>query len=233
MRTRTFVVIATGAALCAPVAALAASPRTEAPAAAAASALPKPDKAYVISGFRSARFGMNEAQVRSAIGKDFGRAAKIEKAANAAEGTTAMQASLAALDPGPGPAKVTYIFGATSKELIHINVVWASNDQPTHAVRQAMMQAGLELLAYFKTHIGKPKAAAAGLPNGPNTLVLYVAVDESGASVELSLDGIAFEHKVDGKTVSSPPADGPVSLAVSYARNVLQPDIKTIARGAY
>lgn len=215
--------------------AAAAQPATTSPSgnADAVANLPKPVAPMAIKGFRSARFGMKEAQVRAAIRNDFGANAKLSTAANAGEGTTALTVALASLDPGPGPAQVTYIFGASSKELIHVNVAWISADKPADAERSAMVRAGVELMAYFKSQFARPKAAAAGAASGVNGVVLYAAVDDAGASVEVKLDGVALARTVDDKTVASPKPAGPASLVISYARNALHPDIKTIRTGAF
>lgn len=232
MRTRTLTLIAATVLLSVPV--WESSAQTQAPAATvAARDLPRPRPPMAIRGFRSAHFGMNEAQVRTAIQKDFGSSAKLSKASNAAEGTTALVASLAKLDPGPGAARVVYVFGASSKGLIHVNVTWASTDQPNDATRQAMLQGGAELIEYFRNHPAKPKIAVGGVPANANGLVLYSAIDDAGASVEVQVQGIGFERTVDGKTVPSPLPSGPASLVVSYARSVLNPDIKTITPGAF
>src|SRR5262245_6157832 len=98
-------------------------PPTPAPAV-AAEAPSKPT--YDLKGFRTARFGMTEAEVRSAIQKDFAvKPDQIRTAPNALERTTALVVPLQALDPGPGPATAAYILGYKSKRLIQVNVVWA------------------------------------------------------------------------------------------------------------
>jgi hypothetical protein len=234
MQTRTFSFVAAviAAAISAPTASAQTTP-PEPSVAVAGEDLPKPPPPMVIRGFRSAHFGMNEAQVRAAIQKDLGSSSKITTAANVAEGTTALVASVPKLDPGPGAARVTYIFGTSSKGLIHVNVAWASSEKPTDAMRQAMIQGGLQLIAYFNGQATRPKAAAGGAAAGSNAIVMYGAVDDAGASVEVRVEGIAFERTVDGKTVPSPPPSGPASLIVSYGRSVLNPDIKTIAPGMF
>src|SRR5499427_8484013 len=60
---------------------------------------------YEVTGFRDARFGMTEAEVRAAVKKSFAvKDADIKTTANPTEGTTLLIARVDSLDPGPGPA---------------------------------------------------------------------------------------------------------------------------------
>ena len=74
---------------------------------------------YEVSGFRDARFGMTEAEVRAAVKKSFAvKDTDIKTGANPIEGTALLIVRVDSLDPGPGPATITYIFGNKSKKLI-------------------------------------------------------------------------------------------------------------------
>ena len=218
-----------------------------APAAASAAKIPAkpaaapklPDAAaasdYEIKGFRSAAFGMTSAQVRQAIATDFGAAAKITDNANPAEGTTALQVTVDHLDPGPGAAQVTYIFGATSKTLAHVNVVWVLQGEPTTEQRAAIITAAIQLTNYFQTLPTPPKATAGVTPTGPNGLLMFAAVDKKGAGVEVAADGISYQANAaaDGKPTASPAPKGPAVLRVSYIANAANPDIFRIKPGAF
>src|SRR5262245_16713901 len=92
--------------------------------AANAQELPK----YEVTGFRDARFGMTEPEVRTAIKKSFlVKDADIKTGSNPTEGTTLLTVRVSSLDPGPGTATVTYIFGNKSKKLIQVNVGWGED----------------------------------------------------------------------------------------------------------
>ena len=72
---------------------------------------------YEVSGFRDARFGMTEAEVRAAVKKSFAvKDTDIKTGANPIEGTALLIVRVDSLDPGPGPATITYIFGNKSKK---------------------------------------------------------------------------------------------------------------------
>src|SRR6185369_13874999 len=92
-------------------------PATEAPAATPAPAEP-------IDGFRSAKFGMAEAEVVAAIEKDFGvKAGDVAREDNPLEKTVALVAKVSDLIPDSGPARAVYILGYKTKALIQVNVV--------------------------------------------------------------------------------------------------------------
>jgi hypothetical protein len=212
------------------------APRTN--VAADAPAIPSAAAAgdYEIKGFRSANFGATPAQVRAAIAADFGAGAKITDNANLAEGTTALQVVVDHLDPGPGAAQVTYIFGATSKSLTHVNVIWALTGEPTADQRAGIVTAAIQLANYFQTLPTPPKATSGVQPTGPNGLLMFAAVDKKGAAVEVAADGISYQatpNTPDGKKVDSPPPKGPAVLRVSYIANAANPDIVRIKPGAF
>jgi hypothetical protein len=208
------------------------------PSAAPAQTLARPASApapdYEITGFRSARFGMTPAQVRAAVAADFG-AARVTEASNPAEGTQALQVTVEHLDPGPGPAQVSYIFGATTHSLAHVNVVWALAGNPTIEQRAALTTAAIQLANYFQTLPNPPKATSGATPTGPNGLLLFAAVDKKGRGVEVAVDGISYQATAtaDNKRTASPPPNGPAILRVSYIGNVVNPDIVRIKPGSF
>ena len=111
-----------------------------------------------------------------------------------AEGTTLLVVvvDLPALDPGPGTAAVTYLFGAASKRLMHVNVAWTSAPTATEAERNRYTGAGLQLAKYFQGLPWKVDGTTANRPQGPNGLLLFAGLDRKNSAVELHLDGIAI-----------------------------------------
>ena len=203
------------------------APRPTAPTAPAA-----PGAALDLKGFRSAAFGMTPAQVRAAVTGDFGPAAKLTEGANVADGTEFLLAAVDHLDPGPGPAQIGYVFGATSKTLTAVNVVWSTVAEPTDQQRAAMIQAGQQLAAYFES--GPPPAKVGGLATfGATGLLLYRGVDRKNAGVVVMVDGVAYQKTGGDKTEASPPPKGPATLRVSYQLDVDKPDVKTLKPGSF
>jgi hypothetical protein len=101
-----------------------------------AQAAPADKALHEIAGFRSARFGMNEDQVRAAVARDFkDQATLLQTARHPDPRYSVLVLPLPALEPGPGPAGVTYIFAAQEHKLVQVNVLW-SMDKPGARTRR-------------------------------------------------------------------------------------------------
>ena len=201
---------------------------TVAPAAPAA-----PGADYAINGFRTATFGMDEAQVKAAITRDFGVAAdKITSGSNAMQHTNLLVVHTN-LPPGPGEATVSYIFGATSHKLIHVNVAWGTAQVPTSADRTAIVAAGAQLSSYFKAQPWDPKTQArSGLVGNGQGLLMFDATDAKGGNVQVEIDNLPLSRTVNGKTETTDPK-GPAVLRVSYAQDAAHPDVFSIKPGSF
>ena len=186
--------------------------------------------AHRIAGFRSAHFGMDVAQVRSAIAQDFKPVPdSMRMVSNPAENTQMLLMRVAKLEPGPGPASISYIFGAKSKRLMHVNVVWETEEKPSDEARNQIAAASMQLTNYFRELSWKSGASASGLPNGSNSLVLFVGSDPNNAGVELRVTGVAT-YGVEN--VATKP-EGAAQLVLSYAADIKNPDIAAITSGAF
>ncbi|TWS94691.1 hypothetical protein [Reyranella sp. CPCC 100927] len=218
------------------------APTTPAPSSSPSAAAPpqapaKPTKpAYEVKGFRSANFGMTEAEVRAAIQKDFGvKPDDIRQTSNAIERTAALMVSVPSLDPGPGPATAIYILGYQSKKLIQVNVVWsreAKNDKDKVDTGPYIV-AGVQLVNYFNEFGWRDGRVNLGIPIGPSTLLLFAAEDEKTGAVQVVADGVAVERKAEGRIEAAPQPGGQASLRVSYIANRTTPDIFKLERGRF
>jgi hypothetical protein len=78
---------------------------------------------FQVDGFRSAHWGMTDAQVKAAIRKDFNvPPEKVQTEENASERTAVLTITAGDLLEGAGKARVSYIFGYTGKKLIQVNI---------------------------------------------------------------------------------------------------------------
>jgi len=197
-------------------------------AVASAQNLPK----YEVTGFRDARFGMTEPDVRATIVKSFGvKDADIKSGANPVEGTTLLVVRLAALEPGPGPAVVTYIFGTKTKRLIQVNVIWG-DDAKVDA--ETIIGAGTRLARYFAGFAWNKDATRVGIPVGDNTVVLFAGEDEKKGAVRLVIDGIKYQVVQEGDQMkTSPDPKSPPKLVLNYIVDREHPDVATIERGKF
>jgi hypothetical protein len=182
-----------------------------------------------IKGFRSAMFGMTPAQVKAAVERDFGPAVKMEEGNDPAKGAQVIMVKVDHLDPGPGAAQIAYVFGATSKTLAIINVMWATGAEPTEQERRAMAEAGQQLTAYFRSGPTPARASQGMSAFGANGLVLYTAVDAKSSGVMVAIDGVEYHSTSGDKPIASPPPKGPASLRVGYELNAVKPDVKPAA----
>lgn len=205
-----------------------------APPAFAQPAAPAPGTArpYVVKGFRSALFGMDEAAVRAAAAKDLGVApASLETFANKAEGTTVLTARVPSLSPGVGGAAVSYILGATSRRLTHVNVVWLVPGNASVEDRAAETAAGLRLAEYFRGYSWSPNATANNVPLGASSAIMFIGEAAGGGAVQVRADGVSFTRP--GQPSGAPTVTGPVALTVSYDQNAAKPDVSHLADGQF
>jgi hypothetical protein len=184
------------------------TPKTSLPSAA-------PAGSGLISGFRSARFGMTEAEVRAAIARDFkvdGPA--IQTLFVAEQHSKVLTLALPQLNPGPCPAVVAYIFDTSTGALVHVNVSWLFPGEANPYQRAAIQFAGERLASYFRN---LPTPYGAVLPagaTGPQTITFYAARDGDGRTVTVAADGVEIALK--DRAVSPKPPKGPVVLRVAY-----------------
>ncbi len=193
-----------------------------------AQTLPK----YELTGFRDARFGMSEQEVRAVAMKTFGiKPADIAVTTNPVEGTAVLSIKAVSLDPGPGPVRIAYIFGHTSKKLIQVNVIWGEDAPQTV---DAVVTAGTRLQRYFAEFAWKKDAAHAGIPVGDNTVVLFAGDDEKKGSIRLVVDGVKYQMQREGnQPATSPDPKGPPRLILNYISDRDKPDIARIEKGKF
>lgn len=185
---------------------------------------------HAITGFRSAQFGMDAPQVQAAIAHDFKPAPDaISVLENPTERTQVIVLRLAALEPGPGPASVSYILGATSKRLIHVNVVWKTDGTPPDDTRNKMAAAGVMLANYFRNLAWKPGTTTSGVADGGKGVVLFAGVDPKQAAVEVRVSGVATTA-IEG--VAAQP-EGAAQLLLSYISDIQKPDVAVIKAGTF
>ncbi|MBI1204795.1 MAG: hypothetical protein GC182_20020 [Rhodopseudomonas sp.] len=187
---------------------------------------------YEVAGFREARFGMTERDVRAVLAKDFGKVT-ISRTVNPIEGTTVLTAQLASLDPAPGPAQVAYILGYSSKKLIQVNVIWTGEGDKEKLEPDAMVAAGTRLERYFAGYAWNKDTTRSGVPVGPNTVVLFSGEDDKKGAVRLIVDGVKYQMQRQGKEMTSPNPTGPAKLIINYIADRDNPDIAKIEKGKF
>jgi len=208
------------AAGAAPAAGAPAAATTEAPSAGA------DDKVKAIDGFRSAKFGMSEADVRAAMIKDFNAKPDAIKAQdNASELTHSILMSVPELLPNGGTAELSYVFGYKSKSLIQVGAVWSKGTDTAMTPEKLFSNANI-LRAHFMGEGFKPDSIAMNMPVAGG-IVMFRGSDAKDRSVILLLQG-TFENKENNQRVLTP-----TSLLLFYVADAKSPDIFKLPPGQF
>lgn len=196
---------------------------------------------YVVKGYRSIRLGMSVDAVKALLAK--GRPESmptLKDEVDPVARTRGLAIVVADLPPGPGPATISYVFGAASGRLIAINIYWLLEGNPSQQQRESLVAAGTTLASGFVGWQWPMLATARGHVLGPGVLVLYSGKDEAGGGVEVRLDGVAFEVESPQRAgappvgpVHRPAPAGPAQLRLSFVANVDTPDIQRIPAGSF
>jgi hypothetical protein len=191
---------------------------------------PKP---HVVTGFRSASFGMTEPDVVAALKRDFGVTDRqISHETNMDERTNSLVVRINNLIPDAGTALIAYVFGATSKRLFQINIVWG---QPVVEKPElpGLVSAANSLRNLFLTQGYAPDTVVANaqLPDG--TLLVFRGLDAQGHMTLLLLalphpnspSHASGEANAKPKTEPNKSDTGPATLRLSYIEKPEKPDI--------
>lgn len=170
----------------------------------------------LVTGFRSARFGMTKPEVLAALTRDLQPAKGHVADVKLPDGKSSMLGVwLDALEPAPGLANVAYVFDETN-HLSRVDVIWTLKE-PSTEQREQLSIAGIQLSRYFQAQNWKPKGMTGGTATGDNSVLLFGGIDPKAAGVEVTVSGVA----VNGQ----PPPTGPAHLRISYFADIVHPDI--------
>lgn len=185
-----------------------------------------PEATKAIEGFRSAKFGMNEADVRAAIAKDFGaKPDAIKSQDNPAELTHSVLLTVPDLLPNGGAAEVSYVFGFKSKTLIQVGTVWSKASDPAMTPERLFSNANI-LRAHFLGEGFKPDSIAVNTPVNGGVL-MFRGSDAKDRSVILLLQG-TFETKDNSQRVLTP-----TGLLLFYVADTKSPDVFKLPPGQF
>ncbi|HZP74738.1 MAG TPA: hypothetical protein VFB45_01215 [Pseudolabrys sp.] len=196
-----------------------------APAPAGAPSLASTTAAQV-EGFRSARFGMNEADVKTAIMKDFNvKADAIHEQANPGERTKALLVRVPDLLPGGGTAEVSYVFGYQSKKLIQVSASWSKASDEKMTPEQLFSNSSI-LRAHFMGEGFKPDTVATNMPVNGGVL-MFRGSDAKDRSAILILQGTFTEGENKQRILT------PTGLLLFYVADAKTPDIYKLPPGSF
>jgi len=197
------------------------------PSPAAPPAQSPPLEAATVEGFRSARFGMTEAEVRAAIRRDFPQAAeRIVSEQTPVERTQVLTVTVPNLIPDTGTARVSYTLGHQTKRLIQVTILWGPPADPT--VRQeALINAAEALRKHFAALAWRAGSVAGGVLLADGSTLIFRGLDEQGRMVQLQLLPAAPPAN------AAPTAPRPFGLRLAYVADPLNPDVFRLQRGQF
>ena len=191
-------------------------------------------KVAKVEGFRSARFGMTEAQVLEAIRVDFNIAKDaVGRETNDIERTSSLTITVNDLLPGSGRAQVVYLLGYKSKKLMQVNIFWGKPVNPNPDAAALKMAASL-LRNYFAQQGFHSEKVLMNAQLRDGRFVVFRGTDEKNRSVLLVLDLPHEGAEPEAQKAEGAAAQGrDPSLQLSYIENANSPDIFRIKDGQF
>jgi hypothetical protein len=197
----------------------------------ASAALPEttPGVVVAVGGFRSARWGMSETEVKAAIQRDFGiPPAKVAAAENAAERTNVLSVSVGNLIEGAGTARVSYIFGYKTRKLIQVTILWGTPVDP-QVPPENIVTAANQLRQLFLDSGYEPKTIIANSRLADGSVLVFEGEDGQQHMTVLRLATTPSPAKgAHDKT-----GVGSIVLSLSYVLDGRNPDIFRLKKGQF
>lgn len=152
----------------------------------------QPAAAEGILGFRSARFGMTEAELRAALRRDFpGSEQTIAAGVHPTERTRVLRLPLPDLIPGTGEAQAFYVLGFESRRLTMVTLAFASN--PARGVpAESIVAAANQLRDYFAAlPFIRAEGRVTNQPLADGSMLAFRGADAEGRMVSVVLTASA------------------------------------------
>lgn len=198
--------------------------QTPAPSSPAPAANPADTKPYQVEGFRTAKFGMDEAAVKRAIVADFGvKESAIAREVNPIDRTTVLSLTVKDVLPEISVARLHYILGYTQKKLFQIVLTWGAGTSEIAPNNASVLGGAQELLNYFVGQSFKPENRIVNAQTPEGNALLFQGTDERGRVVQLQY-GTIPEAPKKGETAE----DGKTPARLPYGRLVYVEDPKNM-----
>jgi hypothetical protein len=184
-------------------------------------------KQVQVEGFRNARFGMTESQIRDAIGKDFKLSGDaIQRVEEPTERTTALIVKVNDLLPDSGPAVIAYLLGYKTKKLFRVNVIWGQEIGSPTKPEQVVGTANA-LRNYLLGQGYRQEGLILNQSLGDDNVLVFQGADAQGRLTELIL---GITKKPPAQPDAQPEVAG-ASLRLSYVEKPKEPDIYRVPGG--
>jgi len=181
---------------------------------------------YVLTGFRSADFGMNEDQLRDAISQDFDQSGDdVLAVENDIQRTKALIIQVPDLLPDTGLARVSYVMGYKSNALTQVAISWGGGLDDNTDLRGLVAMAN-QLRTHFVGQGYDPASLLANQRISDDQTVIFRGRDAANRMTLLTLDAPPTPEGAE-----EPPR--PPSLQLVYMENPDTPDVFAIDQGAF
>ena len=188
----------------------------------------QPAPSAQLDGFRSAHWGMADAEVKAAIKKDFDLGPdKIRSQHNVAERTSILAISVPNVIEGAGTAEILYIFGYQAKRLIQVNLQWGTAIDP-HVDDAGVVAAANQLRDYFLAAGYDQKTITANLRLADGSVIAFRGQDAQKHTVLVRLISVPAVTKRN-----APPKGPQVALFLSYIADAENPDVFRLPKGQF
>ncbi len=182
--------------------------------------------AVELTGFRSAKFGMNESDVKAAITKDFGvKADAIKADTNRNEQTRILTVKASDVLSGGGAAEVSYVFGFKSKTLIQVGVSWSKTTDENMTPEQLFSNSTV-LRSHFLSAGYKPDTVATNMPIN-NGILMFRGSDAKDRTTLLILQGTLNQGENNQRVLT------PTALLLFYVADAKSPDVYRLPSGSF
>ena len=179
----------------------------------------------VVSGFRSAQFGMNERDILKAIRNDFGLEKKqVSRQVHPNEKTISLEIKVSKLLPESDPAKIFYILGYKTRRLIHINVIWGRPVMKDPNA-EAVVATANQLRNHFVQKKYRKEGFALNAQLGEGLILVFQGKDRKGRTARLLLS--------NPKSEGDKKAGENIALTLSYIERPEDPDVYRIKEGDF
>jgi hypothetical protein len=197
-------------------------------AAAAQGALPR----YEVTGFRAARFGMREPEVREIAHQSFGvDEDRMTLVTDETAGTTRLIVHVPMLERGVGAGRVEYLFGDAEHRLFQVNVVWGLDTNPLPS-NLAMLTGAVRLQRHFLGFTWAIHTLQTGIPLDDRAILLFGGVDDRNGAVSVVLENVRYEF-VAGNIRLMPEPAVPSTLTLSYVDQGRVADLRSLTRRTF
>jgi hypothetical protein len=186
-----------------------------------------------VEGFRSAKWGMSEAEVKAAVQSDFKITAdKLKPETNTSEKTTVLTILVPDLIDGAGTARVSYILGYTTKKLIQVNITWGAPADP-QAKPEMVVAAANQLHQLFVEAGYDPGTIVSDVRAPDGAIVVFQGQDAERHTTLLRLLSAQTAPGKDGKSEAKDKPAIATALFLSYIMDSKSPDVFRLKKGQF